>query len=243
MLFKSSSLVLASVGLAGLVLAGTGVASATIVEANSSSITGYTVTTANDILLGTANTGGSAGGSASYTGGSFSPGGSTFSALTNGLAPANPVNTGQEFGAQGGTSTAPAGTVITFALANATNIGSIVTYTGWQDAGRVNQNYTLSYSTNNGSSYTPLTTVNYSFNYPSYAGTPADTMVQLTSISGPLITGATDLQFSFFYPSVQNNGVGYSEIAAYPVPEPASLGLMAAAGMGLLLLRKKRISA
>jgi hypothetical protein len=233
MFFNRSSVTrgcfLAAGGLAVVSLLSTGIASANVVENNISGNNGFTVPTANDILLGTTPI---------QSGGTYFPADSSLTALTDGIAPANPVNANppEFFGAEDGT-------VLTFNLSVTTNINSIVTYTGWQDSGRVNQNYTVSYSTDNGNTYTPLTTVSYVFSGTSAppgssgGGIPADTEVQLTSNSGPLITGATNLQFSFA--NVQNDGVGYTEIAAY-VPEPATLGLVAVGGLGLLLLKRRK---
>ena len=107
------------------------------------------------------------------------------------------------------------GTVLTFALANRSDITNFVTYSYWPDNGRVNQDYTLSVSTNGGSSFNTIQAINAT---PSVGGSPIYLKVEL-AIAGS-IKNVTHVRFSF--PSTQNNGVGYPELVVQGTNSPAS---------------------
>src|ERR1035437_5077361 len=117
----------------------------------------------------------------------------------------------------------PSGTVLTYLLTDRSDITKVATYSSWPDGGRVNQEYTLSVSTNGGSSFTTITNVAA---VPSVGGSPLQLQVMI-SPNGPYIaTNVTHVRFAF--PSVQNNGVGYTELVVQGTPSPA--GLLAAPG-------------
>lgn len=228
MFTSKDGVTLSAAGLIGLAAAGlgslsmVGISSGSVIETNSSSTaSSFTVVTSGDLLLN--NT------SATQSGGGYL-GASSVTPLFDGLAPISSVgatNTGNFYGAQDGAT-------VTVPIASAT-IGSIITYTAWQNQGREHQNYTLSYSTDGGTSYTALTTVAYDGPSP---GTTMGLEVQL-ALSTP-ITGVTDLQWTF-NPNNITNGVAYTELAAYApagAPEPATLGLLAIGGLTLLARRR-----
>jgi hypothetical protein len=210
-------------------------------------------TTVNDVLLGLTPTvvgdptGGGYATRGSVTDGSLTTipnGGSDYSMF-------QAVNTG---GLNGITS-------LTYILTSATQLSSIQYYGGWVDGGRPNINFTVSYSTDNGATYTSLidpTGDSYFFNSPSGDATggmndgntttfdrrlggtgPVSNFVNVTDTAGNLGGNAliTDLQFSFgaspFLAAGWNGLEQLTAIAAAPVPEP---GVYALFGAGLLLL-------
>ena len=203
---------------------------ATIIETDSTTNTGYTINTTGDLAYGVAPVVSGNGLLANIPEDNGNPQPTNNPAvLTDGLfGPADPTNTSPTTVAG-----IQSGTVITIPLAIPSNISGIDTYTAWHDTGRDGQNYTVYYSTDGGTSYTALDTV-------AYAPSQNDAEVALTSSTGLLASGITDIQFNF--ENVQNNGVGYSEIAIYgaAVPEPSVLVLLAIGGAGLLLLGRRR---
>ncbi|HWD93317.1 MAG TPA: family 78 glycoside hydrolase catalytic domain [Verrucomicrobiae bacterium] len=114
---------------------------------------------------------------------------------------------------------------ITFYLGNGTHgtgytITNLNTYTAWEDDGRENANYSVSYSAD-GTNFFPLATVAYNPSpYPAKDGTGGT----VTSLSVSNLVGVRYLQWNFSA-NQQNGGVGYTELAAFgmssSVPPPA----------------------
>jgi hypothetical protein len=130
------------------------------------------------------------------------------------------------------------GTSVTYTLPTASNVTSIVVYGGWQDGGRDEQNYTVSYSTPLApGTFLPITTVG--FNPPDPGGLPQVTRVTLTDNAGNLASNVQALRFDFG--NTENGYSGYAEIDVIgaPVPEPTSLGLLALGALGLLSRRRR----
>ncbi len=131
------------------------------------------------------------------------------------------------------------GTNITYNFATPQAINSIYTYSEWRDYGRINQDYTVSYSTD-GVNFTPLTTVAY--DNPANVGTLPATNQGLdaeVAITGFSLSGVKAIEFSF--PSTQNGYVGYTELSINNTPEPSALiALAGLAGMGLIGLAWRR---
>ena len=131
--------------------------------------------------------------------------------LTDGVfGSANPNN---DTGANATTVGVQTGAVLTYDLNLATNvngysISDISIYAGWQDGGRVNQDYTVYYSTVNApNTWIQLTNVNYA---PPGIGAPVNDKVDITDSTGTVATGVAAIQFDF---GTQQNGyVGYREI-------------------------------
>ncbi len=114
-------------------------------------------------------------------------------------------------------------------------------YAGWQDNGRDQQSYTLSYSTVSApGTFLPLTTVNFN-----PAGVPATNptlnRVIISESSLPqLATNVAALRFDFL--NTENVYAGYAEIDAVgaAVPEPGTVGLLVTAFTGLLIFGRRR---
>jgi hypothetical protein len=136
-----------------------------------------------------------------------------------------------------------AGTSLTYSF-NPTVLQNIVVYGGWNDNGRDQQEYTISYSTNNGASFTQLTATNPSVNFnPSVPGSSQSAVRTTFSDPTGLLAGGAlidELQFNFNY-GVENGYVGISEIVANTVPEPSSIvALVGLCGMGLVFVVRRR---
>ena len=120
-----------------------------------------------------------------------------------------------------------AGAVLTYTLPTfdaygfdvSSTITSIVVYGGWNDNGRDQQGYTVSYSTlSNPSVFIPLTTVDYSPSIPN--SVQSATRITLASATGgPLATNVAQVQFDFTSVNVENGFEGYSEIQIFGPPD------------------------
>lgn len=114
-------------------------------------------------------------------------------------------------------------TILTFALDTAASptgydISSIETFSGWQDAGRTNQNYTIRYATvDNPGVYITLTTVSFVANAASGKAT--------ISPSGGSILATRVGEVQFDFGAQQNGHVGYRELDVFGAPSalPSSL--------------------
>lgn len=86
-------------------------------------------------------------------------------------------------------------------------VSTVNTYTGWNDTGRVNQKYTVSFRKVGADVFSDAVTVDY-------VGTASQTFVSITDLN---LTGVDAVRFTF--PQQQNGGVGYKEIDVIgPVP-------------------------
>jgi hypothetical protein len=146
------------------------------------------------------------------------------SALYDGLIGA-PLTTNRSHEISGG--------AITFYLgpgANGTGytITNLCAWTAWQDDGRENANYAVSYSVD-GTNFFPIATVAYNPSpYPVHDGTGGT----FTSIAVQNLTGVRYLKWNFSA-TQQNGGVGYTEVAAYGRPAAAATPVsVGAARMG-----------
>ena len=199
--------------------AGTLTVSAAVLEADSQTSTGFTVSS-TDLINGVlpAVTG-SLGPDEGVTDGS-----GTGSPLTNGLF----GDPGVSAGDAGNVVSIHDGVTLTYTLALSGpgyTITGINTYTGWRDHGRDGQAYDVLYSTVGApSTFLLLATVGYN---PSTGGDPSDTAVFLTDTTGTLATSVAKIKFSF--PSTENGYVGYRELDVFgftQVPEPSTLMLL-----------------
>ena len=139
-------------------------------------------------------------------------------ALYDGLIGA-PLTTNRSFEVTGG--------AITFSLGGGAlgagyTITNLLTYTAWQDDGRENANYFVSYS-RDGTNFTVIATVAYNPSpYPTKDGTGGT----LTTLQATNLTGVRFLRWNFSG-NQQNAGVGYTEIAAFGfasgTPPPATI--------------------
>jgi len=123
-----------------------------------------------------------------------------------------------------GNSTMPAGGTaggvnsVTYSLtgsAGGYDLTNIVVYGGWNDAGRDQQAYTVSYSTiTDPAAFVPLTSVN--FRPPSPGAVPNATRVAITSsTAAPLATNVAAVKFDFTNPPGENGWEGYAELQLF----------------------------
>lgn len=139
---------------------------------------------------------------------------------------------------------AQAGDTVTYTLNTAINtfgytINSINTFGNWNDNGRDNQDYTVTYTTV--SSAIPATIALVHYDPGTTGNSPSDTMVQIFDNSAvPLATGVKTITFTFN--SQENGYAGYTEfdvLGAATTPEPASFGILGA-GLTAFVLRRRR---
>ncbi len=196
--------------------------------------TAYPVTAAGDLLLGKtpiaiSGTGDQEGLDSSTSG----------AALTTGAtAPDNPY-------IPGGSSSMTImnnGAYVIYGTSGDT-INEVVTFSGWQDGGRSQQQYQLLGSNTLAGfpgSWTTLATVNaptdpYGGPYPP-DNKPSDGQVVITSLNDSF------KYLAFYFPSTENGYVGYTQLTAYGTPEPASLAIWGVVIAGGLLVARRRKS-
>jgi hypothetical protein len=112
----------------------------------------------------------------------------------------------------------PNGTVLTFLLPSASDITNVATYSSWADVNRVNQDYTFSVSTNGGVSFKDIVTVHAA---SSVSGSWPQLQVLISPNGAYIATNVTHVRFTF--PTVQNGGVGYTELMVQGTPSPVEL--------------------
>lgn len=152
-----------------------------------------------------------------------------------------PDRTHLAFGVAGGGS--GTGTFVQWDLtgsASGYDISSIAVYGGWNDNGRDQQQYSVSYSLIGDPAF--ITLANVDFNPVVGGSLQSATRVTLTEDTLPfLATGVDAIRFDFFT-SVENGYTGYAEfdvIGGPSVPEPGSV-LLTALGSVALLNRRRR---
>jgi hypothetical protein len=110
-----------------------------------------------------------------------------------------------------------AGRSLTYTLtgpASGFDITNIITYGGWNDGGRDQQAYTVSYSTVQAPAvFNTIATV--SFN-PSLPGSvPSSDRLLVSSPSGPIATNVAKIMFDFTNPGIENGYGGLAEIGVF----------------------------
>jgi hypothetical protein len=103
---------------------------------------------------------------------------------------------------------------VTYALSGIYNLSSIVVYGGWNDAGRDQQHYNILTSTNAGSTFDFLGTIDINPGVQGTHVTPVSNRVAFTEDSLPnLATGVTHVRLEFL--GVENGYTGYTEIDVF----------------------------
>ncbi|MDB6063807.1 MAG: alpha-rhamnosidase [Pedosphaera sp.] len=114
------------------------------------------------------------------------------------------------------------GTSLTYSLpVSATNgydLTNIIVHGGWNDSGRDQQGYTISYATAaNPNTFIALTTVNYNPTIPASVQS-AIRITLASSTAAPLATNVVKLKLDFTTVAVENGYTGYSEVALFGTP-------------------------
>lgn len=135
------------------------------------------------------------------------------------------------------------GQSVTYALSGKYNITRVVSFGGWADTGRDQQNYNI-WTSKDGVTFDLIASppsVNSAIPQPGSGGKNAVShRIDTFNDSLPyLATGVSHIRFDF--PGVENGFTGTTELDVYGVvPEPASMALAGVAAAGLLLQRRKR---
>lgn len=190
--------------------------------------------------------------------------------LTDGIF--GPVNTGT-MGSHPGFATtggANGGTTLTYTFPTSAlgyNVKTIQLFAGWNDSGRDEQRYSVSYTTATNSVFMPLlltgatisgsvttgvtpdadiTGASFHYNPVIAASTQtANRSVISDSAGANILSNVTAVRFDFGV--VENAYTGTAELvvtgAAVPVPEPASLGVLAVGALGLVARRRRQPTA
>jgi hypothetical protein len=132
-----------------------------------------------------------------------------------------------------------AGNIAIYTLTGSTNgydITNIVSVGSWNDGGRDQQAYTVSYATvADPNTFVPLAIVNVNPVNP--AGISFD-RATITPASGPLASNVAMLEFNFVTPPGENGWSGYSEIAVFGTPSAPKapiIGTLLVSGCNLIL--------
>lgn len=121
------------------------------------------------------------------------------------------------------------------------NISSIFAYGGWNDGGRDQQLYTVSYSRTGDPSFITLATVNYNPVVGPNVQT-ANRSILLETSQPYLALGVDQVRFDF-PAGVENDYTGYAELdvmGVAAVPEPGSMVMLAFGGLLTLGARRRR---
>lgn len=192
----------------------------------------YVISATNNVLAGLAPSASSGNFTLENSGGLTVLTDGVFGAMTNDGSASATHPALATFG--GGAST---GTTITYTLTAATQLSSIVIYSGWNDNGRDQANYTVQGSTDGGANYFTIGTVNY--NPTVTASRQSASQVTFTDDSGNLSANAVFTNIRINANTGTENGyAGLAEITAYSaVPESGSAVLGA---LGLLAVLRRR---
>ena len=126
------------------------------------------------------------------------------------------------------------GGLLVYVLPFSTNIFEIATYTGWKDAGRSRQDFTVSVSTDSGLSW------NFLYTVASNQGGMSQEVRLIDSVGAPLAVNINAIKFEC--PNTQNGYVGYREIDVFgspAVPEPSMMVIGTLFGLGGLMAKRR----
>ena len=151
-------------------------------------------------------------------------------ALTDGTL--GEIGAGIQMFAAAGNNGDNSGESVTYTLtgsATGYDLTNITVFGGWQDSGRDQQAYTVSYSTVAApATFSPLASVSY---LPTVPGTGANfttanaTRVIVTTASGlPLATDVAQVKFDFTTPAGENGWEGYAELEVFGTPSVSTGG-------------------